>query len=136
MKQLSCFYSFKRGSSTCFFSRDRGASWTGRSFNPIQSGGLEHPPPLLKRFSSYGGGGRGFGLQMGLNGVYCQPSNGLKFNRQIYIRSKKVIFTVNRQKGKLILTVKKFLGTSNLSISANLHGLHAPEESPNWKNHF
>ena len=95
-------------------------------------GGLEHPPPLLKRFWSYGDGGRGFGLQKGLNGVYCQPSNGLKFNRQ---RSKKVIFTVNRKKSRLILTVKKFQGTSNLSISANLHGLHAPEESPNWKNH-
>ena len=41
-------YSFKRGSSTCFFSRDRGASWTGRSFNPIQSGGFGAPSLLVK----------------------------------------------------------------------------------------
>ena len=59
----------------------------------------------------------GFGLQRGLNGVYCQPSNGLKFNCQ---RSKKVIFTVNREKCRLMLIVKKFQGISNLSISANL----------------
>ena len=53
-----------------------------------------------------------------------QPSNGLKFN-------------VNRQKCKLILTIKKFHGISNLAflsvlcISADLHGRLAPEESPN-----
>ena len=59
----------------------------------------------------------GFELQKGLNGVYCQPSNGLKFNCQ---RSKKVIFTVNREKCRLILIVKQFQGISNFSISANL----------------
>ena len=51
-----------------------------------------------------------------------QPSNGLKFN-------------LNRQECKLTLTIKKFQGISNLaflsvlSISADLHGLLASEES-------
>ena len=41
----------------------------------------------------------------GLNGVYRQPSK------------KPVIFTVNRQKVRVILTVKTFQGISNLTIS-------------------
>ena len=60
--------------------------------------------------------------------VNSQPSNRLKFNRK---PSKKVLFfTVNRQKCRLILTVKKFQGISkNVTFSADLHGLLASEES-------
>ena len=36
----------------------------------------------------------------------------------------------------LILTVKEFQGISNLTISADLQGLLAPEESLSWKNQF
>ena len=83
-----------------------GQVWVLTIFSP---GSLEHPPPLLKRFWSYGGWGRweggGLELQKSLQGVYCQPSKSLKFNRQ---RSKKVIFTSNCKKCRLILTVKKF----------------------------
>ena len=35
-----------------------------------------------------------------------------------------------------MLTVKKFQGISNLTLLAHLHGLLAPEEALNWKNHF
>ena len=70
-------------------------------------------------------------LQEGLNGVNRQPSNGLKFNRQ---PSKKDIFTVKRLKCVLILTAKAFKGISNLTISADFHGLLAPEKSLNWIN--
>ena len=48
---------------------------------------------------------------------------------------KEVIFTVNRQKCRLILTVKKFRGISSLTISADLPELLAPKEFQNWKNH-
>ena len=48
---------------------------------------------------------------------------------------KKVIFTLNRQKCRLILTVKKFQGISNLSISADLPELLAPKEFRNLKSH-
>ena len=41
-----------------------------------------------------------------------------------------------RQKCRLILIVKKFQVISNLTISADLHGLLTPEESLNWKNQF
>lgn len=41
----------------------------------------------------------------GLNGVYRQLSNGLKINRK---PSKKLFFSVNRQKCRARLTVKKF----------------------------
>ena len=46
-------------------------------------------------------------------------------------RKKKVIFyrQPNRQKFILILIVKTFQGISDLTISADLHGLLAPEES-------
>ena len=50
----------------------------------------------------------------GLNGVNRPPS-------------KKVIFTVNRQKFQVI---------SNLTISPDLNGHLAPEESLNWKEQF
>ena len=47
----------------------------------------------------------------------------------------KVIFTVNRQKYRLILTVKMFQDISKLTISADLQGHQlAPEESLIWKN--
>ena len=45
-------------------------------------------------------------------------------------------FTVIRQKYRLILTVKKLPGISNLTFSADLHGILASEESFNWKNQF
>ena len=53
-------------------------------------------------------------------------SIGLTVNRK-----KKVIFyrQPNRQKFILILIVKTFQGISDLTISADLHGLLAPEES-------
>ena len=61
-----------------------------------RGGGIGAPSPLAKVVLKLW---RGFGLQKGLYGVYCQPSNGLKFNRQ---RSKKVIFAVSRKKGRFI----------------------------------
>ena len=55
----------------------------------------------------------------GLNGVNRQKSNGQKFNRE---PSKKLTnFPINHQKSKLILTAKKFLGTSNLTFFADLN---------------
>ena len=38
------------------------------------------------------------------------------------------------QKCQLILTVRKFRGISNLTISTDPQGILAPEESLNWKN--
>jgi len=62
----------------------------------------------------------------GLNQVNRQPSNGLKFNRQ-----------PNVKKGYFLpSTVKTFQRISNLTISADLHGLLAPKESLNGKNQF
>ena len=49
-------------------------------------------------------------------------------------RQKSLFFTVNRQKCRLILMVEKSQFISNLPISADLHGLLAPEECLNWKN--
>ena len=50
---------------------------------------------------------------------------------------KRLFFTVNRQKRRLILIVKKFQGIStisNLTIAADLHGLLTPKEYlRNWK---
>ena len=51
-------------------------------------------------------------------------------------RQKMLYSTVNRQKCSLRLTVKKFLGVSNLTISADLDGIPAPKEFLNWKNQF
>ena len=45
-------------------------------------------------------------------------------------------FTVIRKKYRLILTVKKFPGISNITFSADLQGILASEESFNWKNQF
>ena len=50
-------------------------------------------------------------------------------------RQKRLFFTVNRQKCTVILTVKAFQGIANLTISADIHGLLAPEESLRLKNH-
>ena len=59
-------------------------------------------------------------LHEGLNGVNRQLSRGLKFNCQ---PSQKVIFfTANRQKCRLIFTVKKFQGTSNLTVFLRDYG--------------
>ena len=52
------------------------------------------------------------------------PSNGINFT------------VINRQQWRLILTVKKISGISNLTISDEFHGILAPEESRNWKNEF
>ena len=51
---------------------------------------------------------------------------GLTVNRQNWKK-----FTVNCLKSRQILTVKRFQGISNLSISADFHGLLAAEESLN-----
>ena len=52
-------------------------------------------------------------------------------------RQKTLYLTVDRQKRSLRLTVKKFLGVSNLTISADLDGIPAPnKEFLNWKNQF
>ena len=40
------------------------------------------------------------------------------------------------QNCKLMLTVKKFHGISNLTISGNFHRLLAAEETLEWKNQF
>ena len=59
---------------------------------------------------------------------------GFIVNRQ---PSKKVIFYGQlRQKCMLTLTVKKFQSISNLTISADLHGILAPKEFLNLKNQF
>ena len=65
----------------------------------------------------------------GLNGVYRQPSKGLK---------KYIFFTVNRQKCKLLeinhQNVSKYLKSH--TISADLHVIPAPGEFLIWKNQF
>ena len=48
-------------------------------------------------------------------------------------RRKRLFFTVDRQKCRLIITVNKFPDISNLTILADFHGPLAPEESLNWK---
>ena len=48
---------------------------------------------------------------------------------------KRVIFTLNRQKCRLMLTVKKFQDISNLIISADLPELLSPKEFQNLKSH-
>ena len=53
-------------------------------------------------------------------------SMGLTVNRQ-----KMVFFKVNRQKCRVRLNVKKFQELKNLTISADLHGILAREESLN-----
>ena len=59
--------------------------------------------------------------------VSRQTALNLTVNHQ-----KRLFLFVNRQKCGVILTVKTFQGFSNLGISADLHGLLAPEESLNW----
>ena len=51
-------------------------------------------------------------------------------------RRERLFFTVNLQNRTLILTVKTFQGIANLTISADLHGFLAPEESLHLKNHW
>ena len=67
-------------------------------------------------------------------GLTISRANGLEINR---LPSKNVFFfTVNCHKGRLILTVRKFQGILNLTISADIHRLLVPEESLNWKKQF
>ena len=61
-----------------------------------------------------------------------QPSNGLNFNRQKVV--KKVIFHLQPTKMQIDINRQKFPNISNLTNSADLHRLLAPEESLNWKN--
>ena len=65
----------------------------------------------------------------GLNGVYRQPSKGLK---------KFFFFTVNRQKCKLLeinhQNVSKYLKSHTISV--DLHVISAPGEFLIWKNQF
>ena len=76
----------------------------------------------------------GFSLRLDWSG-WRQSSDGLKFNR--YIANKEDNFCTAAVKMQiLILTVKEFQGISNLTISGDLHGLLAPEESLSWKNQF
>ena len=51
-------------------------------------------------------------------------------------RQKAQKLTVNRQKCRLRLNVKKLQSISNLTTSADKHGIPAPEEFLNWKNQF
>ena len=44
---------------------------------------------------------------------------------------RKNFFIVNRQKSRLRLTIKKFGGISNLTISEDFHGILAHEKSVN-----
>ena len=52
------------------------------------------------------------------------PSNGTKLNRD---QPSTMKININRP---------KISGISNLTISDDLHGILAPEESRNWKNEF
>ena len=69
-------------------------------------------------------------VQIPVSTQYVRVSMGLTVSRQ-----ERLFFTVNRQKCTVILTVKAFQGIGNLTISAYLHGLLAPEESLRSKNH-
>ena len=63
---------------------------------------------------------------------HLRVSMGFMVNHQ---PSKKVVlYGQFLQKCRLTLTVKKFQGISNLTISADLHGILAPKEFLNWKN--
>ena len=70
-----------------------------------------------------------------LNGIERQPSrtHGLKINRQPL---KKVIFYHQPSKMQIKINCQMFQGISDLSISTDFHGILAPEESLNWRNHF
>lgn len=57
-------------------------------------------------------------------GVNCPPSEKVIFLSSTVKNAK----NINRQ-----ITVKKFQGIPNLTISADIHGHLAPEESLNWK---
>ena len=61
-----------------------------------------------------------------LNGVTRQPSNSLKFNRQS--PKKKAIFTVSRQKKKILLAIKWFQGLSKITVLVAHPRLLAPIE--------
>ena len=68
---------------------------------------------------------------MGLT-VSCQTALNLNLRP-----SKKVIFyrQLSKMQSNTVLTVKTFQGISNLTLSADLHRLLAPEESLHLKNH-
>ena len=87
----------------------------------------------LARLLNLRAGSMFFTYQEGLNRVNRQPSNGLKCNR---LPSKKVLFY--RQLPKMQSNINRqnvSRGISNLTISADLHGLLAPEASFNWRKH-
>ena len=60
-----------------------------------------------------------------------QPSNGLKSNHQ----PSKVTFYHQPSKIQSNINRKNVSRTSNISFKADLHGLLAPEESPDCKHH-
>ena len=69
----------------------------------------------------------------GLNGVYHQPSDGLKIQQPSTV--KKSYFLLSTVKMHIKINSKKIQGISNFAISsADLQGILAPEESINWKN--
>ena len=75
-------------------------------------------------------------VKEGLNGVNHQPSKRPRNDHESSTVQKRFLFTVNCQKGRLILTVRKFQGILNLTISAVIHRLLVSEESLAWKNQF
>ena len=61
--------------------------------------------------------------------VSRQTAYKLTVNRQ------KSFFGVNRRECRLRVTVRNFQSISNLTISADLHGIVAPEESVNSRDY-
>ena len=70
-------------------------------------------------------------VQIPASTQYVRVSMGLTVRRR-----ERLFFIFNLQKCTVILTVKTFQGIANLTISADLHGLLAPEESLHLKNHW
>ena len=61
--------------------------------------------------------------------LWCNNLPGMKVSMGFIVsRQTAKQFTVNRQQCRLRLTVRKFQGVSNLTISADLDGIPAPKE--------
>ena len=77
---------------------------------------------------------KNFAFIEGLNGVERQPSRtALKLTVN---GKKRLFFTINRQKMQIKINCQMFQAGADLSISTDFHGVLAPEESLNWRNHF
>ena len=68
--------------------------------------------------------------------MWLTVSRQTALNLSVTVKKTFFFFTVNRQKCRLILTVKKFQVIANLTISADFQGILAPQESLKWKNQF